>query len=75
MNDKEIIELTKQAWGFDTLYVRPGEYNPLITFARLVAKRQQEIDAAICKSRYANGSSKFGVVGEECADLILHQEN
>jgi hypothetical protein len=68
MNDKEIIEMVQQA-------ACESNSDIILTFARLVAKRQQEIDAAICKSRYANGSSKFGVVGEECADLILHQEN
>jgi hypothetical protein len=49
MTEQEIIEIAKQ-------YADPvTDHFDLIAFARLIAKRQREIDAGICKSLELDG--------------------
>jgi hypothetical protein len=73
MTNKEIIAMAKQVFDF-TDDDAPEE---VITFARLIAKRQMGKDAEICAVKW-NGDAdtyEWSEACNECAAAILAQED
>ena len=65
MTDEQIIEMARKSW-FAIIsqptspttverYPAPHDEQSIITFARLIAQRQIEIDAGICDKEYEAG--------------------
>lgn len=67
MTDEEIMFVLKQADQHNTMIV---DRTWLITFARLIAAKQREVDAVLCDLLWL----KKNADGEECAEAIRSQK-
>jgi hypothetical protein len=71
MTEKEIIAMAKRA-RISTAAGYFGSMEQIITFARLIAAKQQELDAQICEVQEDNGGEWD--IQQQCANAIRGQK-
>ncbi len=69
MKDSEILEMAKEAWGYD-FHKNEASCKRFIAFAHLVQKKQIERDAGICQAYERNDGADT-----RFAAAILAQED